>query len=89
MGSDVGGNAAQEQLRLFAERIEKLIEDRKAINDDIKDVKAEAKATGYDAATLMEVIRIRAQRAKSLPRYQEKKALLETYLAAFGIDDEE
>ncbi len=81
------GSVAADELRLLAERIERLIEDRKNINDDIKDVKAEAKARGYDARTLMEVIKIRAQRSASLDNYNERKALLDTYLAAFGIDD--
>jgi len=83
--AEAGHNASQEQLRLYAERIERLIEERKGINDDIKDVKAEAKANGYDARTLMEVIRIRALEPHVR---QERKALLDTYLAAFGIDDD-
>jgi uncharacterized protein (UPF0335 family) len=82
--SEAGGNAANDQLRLFVERIERLQEERKGINDDIRDVKAEAKANGYDARTLMEVIKVRAL---STEVRQERKALLDTYLAAFGIDD--
>jgi uncharacterized protein (UPF0335 family) len=84
VNGEVGNNAANDQLRLFAERIERLIEERKGINDDIRDVKAEAKANGYDPRTLMEVIRIRAMEPNTR---QERKALLDTYLAAFGIDD--
>lgn len=80
-----GHNATQEQLVLFAERIERLVEDRQAINDDIKDVKAEAKMTGYDVRTLMEIIKLR----KLEPSVrQERAALMATYLAAFGIDDD-
>lgn len=77
---------AVDELRLLAERIEKLIEERQIINEDIKDVKAEAKSRGYDARTLMEVIKIRKQRAASLDNYNERQALLETYLTAFGIE---
>jgi uncharacterized protein (UPF0335 family) len=82
--SEAGGNAANDQLRLFVERIERLQEERKGINDDIRDVKAEAKANGLDGRTLMEVIKVRAL---STEVRQERKALLDTYLAAFGIDD--
>jgi uncharacterized protein (UPF0335 family) len=82
--SEAGGNAANDQLRLFVERIERLQEERKGINDDIRDVKAEAKANGFDGRTLMEVIKVRAL---STEVRQERKALLDTYLAAFGIDD--
>jgi uncharacterized protein (UPF0335 family) len=85
VSGEVGNNASQAMLTQHVERIERLIEDRQAINDDIKDVKALAKADGFDARTIMEVIRIR----KMEPHVrQERKALLDTYLAAFGIDDE-
>lgn len=38
---------ARDQLRAFIERIERLEEEKKTIADDIKDVYAEAKGTGY------------------------------------------
>lgn len=81
---EVGGNASNKELRAFVDRIERLISSRQEINDDIRDVKAEAKANGFDARTLMEVIKIR--KLTSQVR-QERKALLDTYLAAFGIED--
>jgi uncharacterized protein (UPF0335 family) len=86
MTTEAGGNAAQKQLVQFVERIENLIEERQTINDDIKDVKAEAKGQGYDATTLMAVIKVRKMTAA---KYQEQRSLLDTYLAAFGITDEE
>jgi uncharacterized protein (UPF0335 family) len=83
--SEVGGNASQAQLIQHVEKIEGLIADRQEINDEIKDVKSLAKIDGYDARTIMEVIRLR----KMEPHVrQERKALLDSYLAAFGIDDE-
>jgi uncharacterized protein (UPF0335 family) len=81
---EAGGNASQRQLIQFVERIERLIEERSGINDDIKDVKAEAKANGFDSRTMMEVIKIRKMERNVR---QERRALLDTYLAAFGIDD--
>jgi len=44
--SDVNG-VARDQLRAFIERIERLEEEKKTIADDIKDVYAEAKGTGF------------------------------------------
>jgi uncharacterized protein (UPF0335 family) len=84
--SEAGGNAANDQLRLFVERIERLIEERSGISDDIKEVKAEAKANGYDVRTINEIIKIR--KLETHVR-QERKALLDTYLAAFGISDDD
>ena len=40
------GNVAADQLRLFIERIERLEEEKKGMQDDIKDVYLEAKSTG-------------------------------------------
>jgi len=45
--SDAHG-VARDQLRAFIERIERLEEEKKTIADDIKDVYAEAKGTGFD-----------------------------------------
>src|SRR5690606_8000152 len=47
------------QLRAFIERIERLNEDKAAIGDDIKEVFAEAKATGFDTKAIRALIRLR------------------------------
>lgn len=83
MASNAGHNAAQDALVLFVERIERLQEEKQGIADDIKDVFAEAKSTGYDPRTMREIIK----RRKLTPEVrQERDALMETYLAAFGIE---
>jgi uncharacterized protein (UPF0335 family) len=45
--SDSTHEVAAGQLRAFIERIERLEEEKKALADDIKEVYAEAKGTGY------------------------------------------
>lgn len=73
---------AADELRLFIERIERLAEEKQGIADDIKDVFAEAKATGYDVATMRRVIALR----KMEPHVrQEATALLECYCDALGL----
>ena len=75
-------SVAQDQIRAFVERIERLEEEKKAIADDIKEVYAEAKGNGFDTKVLRQVIRIRKQdRAERL----EQEAILELYLAALGM----
>ena len=76
-------NASANQLKQYIERIETLEEERKGISDDIKDVYAEAKATGFDIKTIKKLIQLRAM--DSMAR-QEADALLETYKAAIGLD---
>lgn len=75
-------SVAQDQLRAFVERIERLEEEKKAIAEDIKEVYAEAKGNGFDTKVLRQVIRIRKQdRAERL----EQEAILELYMAALGM----
>lgn len=75
--------AHNRRLHLFMERIDRLEEEKKAIADDIKDVYAEAKATGYDT-TIMRAIR---KRMKMQPDARaEFDALMETYSVELGIE---
>ncbi|MFA5964788.1 MAG: DUF2312 domain-containing protein [Sphingomonas sp.] len=73
---------AAEQLRLFIERIERLEEEKKGMADDIRDVYAEAKSTGYDVKTMRAVVRLRRMEKH---HRDEAEALLETYKAALGL----
>lgn len=73
-----------DELRLFIERIETLLEERKGLSDDIKDVKAEAKGAGFDTKTIVAVIKLRAMERDARV---EQKALLDTYAAALGLDE--
>lgn len=75
-------NVSAEQLRLFIERIERLEEEKKGIADDIKDVYAEAKSTGYDTKTMRAIIKLRKMEKH---HRDESEALLETYKNALGM----
>ena len=78
------GNIAADQLRLFIERIERLEEEKKGIADDIKDVYAEAKGTGFDTKTMKAIVRLRKMEANARA---EAEALLDTYKTALGLID--
>ena len=77
-----GDNFGGEHLRQIVTRIERLEEEKQALAEDIKQVYAEAKAHGFDAKILRQVIRIRkmdnADRA-------EQEALLDLYMDALGM----
>ena len=75
-------NVSAEQLRQFIERIERLEEEKRAFSDDIKDVYAEAKSTGFDAKTMRKIIGLRKMEAH---HRQEADALMETYRTALGL----
>jgi uncharacterized protein (UPF0335 family) len=73
---------AKEQLKSFVERIERLEEEKKATQDDIRDVYAEAKGNGYDVKALRKVVSLRKQ---DPDERSEEQAVLETYLHALGM----
>ncbi|WP_066800372.1 DUF2312 domain-containing protein [Sphingomonas soli] len=75
-------SVSAEQLRLFIERIERLEEEKKGIADDIKDVYAEAKSTGFDVKTMRTIVRLRKMEKH---HRDEADALLETYRNALGL----
>ncbi|WP_412058882.1 DUF2312 domain-containing protein [Bartonella sp. DGB2] len=70
------------QLRSFIERIERLEEEKKTISDDIKDVYAELKGTGFDSKAVRTIIRLRK---KEDHERQEEEAIIELYKEALGM----
>ena len=75
-------NVSAAQLQQFIERIETLEEEKKGIADDIKDVYAEAKDTGFDPKTMKALVKLRKMETAAR---QEAEQLLETYKAALGL----
>ena len=73
---------SEDRLRLFVERIERLIEERTGISQDIRDVYGEAKSEGYDAATVRRLI---ARRRQTPDQRFEADEVLATYEAALGM----
>ena len=71
-----------EHLKQFVERIERLEEEKKTIAEDIKEVFAEAKATGFDVPTLREILKLRKKEAAEL---EEAEYLLDVYKRALGM----
>jgi uncharacterized protein (UPF0335 family) len=76
------GDNAKAQLKSIIERIERLEEERKAISDDIRDVYAESKSSGFDVKALRTIVRMRKQDANERA---EQETILETYLQALGM----
>ena len=73
---------ANDQLKAIIERIERLEEEKKTISDDIRDVYAEAKGTGFDVKALRTIVRLRKQ---DTDERKEQEAILETYMHALGM----
>jgi uncharacterized protein (UPF0335 family) len=78
---DVLNATAQSQLKSIIERIERLEEDKAAVQNDLKEVYAEAKGNGFDTKVLRKVVRLRKQ---DKAKRQEEEALIDLYLSAIG-----
>ncbi len=74
--------ASDDRLRLLIERVERLEEEKKGIQDDIKDVYGEAKAVGYDAKIMRQIVRLRKMKPDDRA---EMEAILDVYKAALGL----
>ncbi|WP_334127746.1 DUF2312 domain-containing protein [Sneathiella sp.] len=79
--ADVGGVAA-EHLRSYIERIERLEEEKKGISDDIKEIFAEAKGTGFDVKAMRAVLRLRKMDKADV---QEQEYMIDLYKQALGM----
>ena len=81
-GGDNSSTVAANQLRAFIERIERLEEEKKTIGDDIKEVYAEMKGTGFDTKAARTIVRLRK---KDRAEREEEEAILDLYLNALGM----
>lgn len=79
----VEDSVAQDQLRAFIERIERVEEEMDAYKEDRKEIYAEAKANGFDTAILRQIIKIRKMDANER---MENEALLSLYMSALGME---
>lgn len=87
--SEVGhnSNAAAEQLRSIVNRVERLTEERDEVNEQIKEVLAEAKGMGFDVKILRLVLRRRKMKPHDRAEMDELLDLYETNISGSGDDD--
>ncbi len=69
-------------LLSLVERIERLEEEKTAIADDIREVKAEAKSHGFDVKAINQLVKLRKIDANDRI---EQEAILDTYMHALGM----
>lgn len=71
-------------LKAFIERIEKLEDEKSGIAEDIKDVYAEAKGTGFEPKIIKKIVSLRK---KAEQARREEAELLKLYADAIGQAD--
>lgn len=77
----VVGDNAKQRLISFVERVERLAEEISGLQDDTKEVFAEAKGEGFDVPTMRKAIRLRKM---DPAKRKEAEALLDLYMGALG-----
>lgn len=75
---------AQDRLRSFIERVERLLEEKATLTADIREVYSEAKSNGFNTKVMRLVIRLRALDTADR---QEQDAILDLYKRALGLID--
>lgn len=80
--NNIVGGVAVDRLRSLIERIERLEEEKKGIQSDIRDVFAEAKSAGFDAKAMRAVLKLRKMNAADR---DEQELILDTYRRALDV----
>ena len=73
------GGFPGDRIRSFIERIERIDDEIKALNEGKKEVFAEAKGEDFDVKVLREILRLRKQ---DKDERDEQESLLDLYLSA-------
>lgn len=76
-------SVASDMLLHVIEEVEKLIEDRSAINENIKAILDNAEGQGLDKKTIREMIRMRALDKEEREQREELRSI---YLVALGLE---
>lgn len=74
---------AKDHLNSFISRIERLNEEKQALQNDIKEVYAECKGVGFDVKIVRQIIRLRKMEDHDRKEMEE---LLATYMHALNMD---
>ena len=84
-GHNVQGGVDTVRLDSIIKRIERLQEEKQALQGDISDIFAEAKSGGFDCGVIRELLRRRKKAAKDPAGFEEESALLDVYERAMGL----
>lgn len=68
--------SAAQQLKAIVERVERLHEEKKTLDEDVRDIYAEAKGNGFDVKAIKAII---AERRRDPKEISEAEAILDTY----------
>lgn len=76
------GGIAVDRLRSLIERIERLEEEKRELQSDIRDIFAEAKSAGFDVKAMRTILKLRKMNAADR---DEQETMVETYRKALDF----
>ena len=79
--ADAGGITG-DRLRSFIERVENLEDEKREVQEQIKEVFAEARGEGFDVKVMRQVVRLRKMKPHDR---SEQEELLDLYKSAIGM----
>lgn len=74
---------AADHLKTIVERIERLEEEKKPLQEDIASVYAEAKGNGFETKIIRKIV---AMRKRDHSDIKQEQAVMALYLEALGLD---
>lgn len=73
-----------QQVKMIADRIARLTEEKVAIANDIKDIYVEAKGAGYDVPALRDAVKWALMDMETREKAVSREETRDTYLASIG-----
>lgn len=80
-------SAVRDELGSIVDRLVRLEEQKRELAEDIKDVKTEAKARGFDVKALTKIVREKMETRTERARRLETEAIADLYRATLGMLD--
>lgn len=81
--ADAGGVSGA-RIKSFIERVERLEAEKKVIAEDIKEVYAESKTSGFEPKIIKKIVSLRKVK---LEQRREDNELLELYQSVIGMEE--
>ena len=78
----ITSSVSSAELRQFIEKVERLEDEKKELQDQIKEVLGEAKAQGFDPKIMRIILRMRKMKKEDL---LEEQQMLDVYTNALGM----
>jgi len=76
---------AKEKVKRFVSRIRKLKAEQAEIGEEVKNIYAECKSNGYDAAAIRELISEMEKREKNPEKWEAKEDMKDVLRVALGM----